>query len=60
MEKAREEFDLEKEDGEVGLNVEGQPEGKVKDSIKDEEMETNEEATEEKRDGVKSGGNYDY
>ncbi|XP_062243495.1 nucleosome-remodeling factor subunit BPTF-like isoform X5 [Platichthys flesus] len=53
MEKAREEFDLEKEDGEVGLKVEGHPEGKVKDSM--EEEETNEEATEEKRDGVKSG-----
>ncbi|XP_053274261.1 nucleosome-remodeling factor subunit BPTF isoform X2 [Pleuronectes platessa] len=55
MEKAREEFDLEKEDGEVGLKDEGHPEGKVKDSIKEEEEETNEEAIEEKRDGVKSG-----
>nr|XP_019939677.1 PREDICTED: nucleosome-remodeling factor subunit BPTF isoform X6 [Paralichthys olivaceus] len=54
MEKVREEFDLEKEDGEVGLKDEGQPDSKVKDSIKEEE-ETNEAATEEKMDGVKSG-----
>nr|XP_019939679.1 PREDICTED: nucleosome-remodeling factor subunit BPTF isoform X8 [Paralichthys olivaceus] len=56
MEKVREEFDLEKEDGEVGLKDEGQPDSKVKDSIKEEE-ETNEAATEEKMDGVKSGEN---
>lgn len=58
LEKEKKEIDVEKEDGEVKLKDEGQQEGRGKDMTKEEE-ETNEDAVEEKKDGVKTGGNND-
>uniref|UniRef100_A0A4W6FTQ3 Bromodomain PHD finger transcription factor n=1 Tax=Lates calcarifer TaxID=8187 RepID=A0A4W6FTQ3_LATCA len=59
LEKEKKDIDVEKEDGEVKLKDEGQQEGRGKDMTKEEE-ETNEDAVEEKKDGVKTGGNNDF
>lgn len=58
LEKEKKEADAEKDGAELKLKEEGQLEGDVKGVTK-EEGETNEEVTEEKKDGVKTGGNHD-
>lgn len=59
LEKEKKEVDVEKEDEEAKLKDEGQQEVKVKVLTKEEEEETKQEAMEEKRDAVKTGGNWD-
>lgn len=58
LEKEKKEVDVEKEDEEAKLKDEAQQEGKVK-AITKVEMEIKEEAMEEKKDDVKSRGDYD-
>lgn len=55
LEKEKKEADAEKDGAELKLKEEGQLEG----DVTKEEGETNEEVTEEKKDGLKTGGNHD-
>lgn len=57
LEREKRDVDVEKEDDEAKLKDQGQQVGKVR-AITKEEEETKEEATEEKNDGVKTGGDY--